>query len=538
MLTYKTSCIFFARLSVRSLIQKATFSSDKNQFFMQLPKEKIESTIEVIEKYSEKLEYKYLLQYQKTLEEEFTQLFAVLQSQKDENKEAFWVYCYYCATLLETFYKAYSQKGKEAEYSKLKGQIKNRLFKVKENDPIVPERFIDSLKNNFINSFRNLKNAPFHLSQIRDYVAYMNLCRLYWVFCRLTLTNAFSLAKELNLIAQLDAVLGTNTDVDKIISVMQAPNKVLNYLSVGFFLMRFVIDSGLLLRHTFFPSEAENKNETTAFERFKFELYKRHGNFANDLVWATVNFLTNFNHITHIPNPIAGALTAGFLGFDVGMTLYKCQLAKQEYLTKKAEYREEKKDYDAHKIPGLTDKERIAYLETLDKQLIELEINWQTKQGTFYFVAAGAALLMFGFSSALIFSPPGMVVASFFVCNLAIAMYLSAGVYSKYQEKSLRLEEAQVSGKELPGTLKEYQAASNDFIYTLGKNAIVPPLVIATFAIYWPAAVLLTVMCIGYEMFHAYNQHQSKEEKTPLALKELSQQDEIINPDGAACIAF
>lgn len=527
MITYDTYCIFFVRFRVVYSKQNMAFKSDKNQFFLQLPKtDMVINKIEKVENRANHIGYTFLLQNQKTLEAEFAHTFAVLQKQKDKNNEAFWLYCYYCATLLENFYKAYSQQSKETEYKNLRLKIKNRLLNIKEN-VASEEAFIESLKESYLKGFRNLMSSPFHISQIRDYVAFSNLCRVYWVFCRLTLTTGLTLAKDLQLIDKLDAVLGTHTDVDKIISVIQAPNGVLNYLSVGFFLMRFMIDAGLLIRHTFFPTDEEKKDKTTALERFKYELYKRHCNFANDLVWATVNFLTNFNHITHIPGPVAGAITAVFLGFDVCMTLYKCQLAKQEYLIKKAQYEQEIEEYNK-RLMQLKDvaeiKNAAAHIAMLQAQLKELEIDWRTKQGTFYFVAAAAALLMLGFTASLLFTPPGIIVASFFVCTLATAMYLSAGAYSNFQEKSLRLEQAQLAGKDLEVAFKEYQAARNDFIFTMVKNTVMPALLITTFAICWPAAIALTAMYIGYEIYHAYDQHKSKKEATQLALAAPSEE--------------
>lgn len=509
--------------------ENAAFSSDKIQFFTQLQNKELKS-FEDIERRAGTKGYPFILHNQKALETEFIQMFAVLQKQKDEDKEkneAFWMYCYYCATLLEAFHKAYSQHGKEEDYKKLKAQIKKRLLGEKE-DAKAEEEFIESLKNSFVKGFRNILTAPLHLSQIRDYVAYSNLCRVYWVFCRLTLVSGLTLAKDLELLDKLDAILGTHTDADKIIDFIKAPNGVLNYFSVGLFLMRFAIDFGLLVRHTFFPTDLEKADKTTAYERFKFELYKRHCNFANDLVWATVNFLTNFNHITHISDPTAGAITAVFLGFDVCMTLYKCHLAKQEYLIKKAQYEQEMEDYLKHpeKFPGMTAAQRVAHIAMLQNQLKELEIDWRTKQGTFYFVAAAAALLMLGFSASLLFTGPGIAVACFIVCTLAVAMYLSSGAYSKYQEKSLRLEQAELIGKDLEAARKEYEAARNDFIFTMVKNTVMPTLMIATFAICWPAAIALTVLYVGYEIYHAYDQHNSNKE-AQLALNAPSEDDVV-----------
>lgn len=201
------------------------------------------------------------------------------------------------------------------------------------------------------------------------------------------------------------------------------------------------------------------------------------------------------------------------------MTLYKCQLAKQDYLVKKAQYEQEIEEYNKRlmQLKDATEiKNAAAHIAMLQAQLKELEIDWRTKQGTFYFVASAAALLMLGFTASLLFTPPGMIVASFFVCTLATAMYLSAGAYSTFQEKSLRLEQAQLSGKDLDMAFQEYQAARNDFIFTMVKNTVMPALLITTFAICWPAAIALTAMYLGYEIYHAYDQHKSKKKQRSL----------------------
>ena len=586
--------------------QNAALRRDKYQFFSQMPMDKDPlSSLKVAEARAQSIDYSFILNNQAALEIEFTQMFALLQ--KDPaNKEHFWLYCYYCATLLEQFHRAYGQSAKESSYQDTKVKIKEYLTpKAKAIDASLEkqkeESFIDSLYQSFLGSFRNLANSPFHISQIRDYVAYANLCRIYWVFCRLTMTQGLTVANNLHLIEKLDAILGTHTDVDKIISTIQAPTGVINYFSVGFFLARFIIDSGLLIKHTFFPSElekgAENSCEvnklarlpgavsieayrngyilvedvlyyvpkqgkalklsgdlttlkkyldgkealrlsaaqiktaitqstghtpevTTRFERFKFELYKRHCNFANDLVWATVNFLTNFNNISGISGPVAGYLTAAFLVFDVAMTFYKCNLAKAEYLSKKAQYLEEINQYnDSKQCKGMTEEQRLAHLSFLHKQMIELEFNWKTKEATFYFVAAAAVLLMAGFTASMLVSAPLLVAGAFFACMIAVAMYLSANSYAQFKDKSLRLEQAQLTGAHLAHALKDYETARNDFIFTMVKNTVAPILLITTYAICWPAAVALTALYLGYELMHAYDQHCANKKIKQLALE-------------------
>ena len=584
--------------------QNAAFQRDKYQFFSQIvPSKDLNAQIQLIEQRAQAIDYSFLLRHKQALEVEFSDMFHLLQKQGTDKKQ-FWLYCYYCASLLEQFHRAYDQKSKEAYYKSIKEQIRKRLNK----EPIEQEAekgFTQSLYESFLSSWRNFINSPSHLSQVRDYVAYANLCRIYWVFTRLTFTQGLNIAKELQLIDKLDALLGTHTDIDKIIATIQAPTGVINYFSVGFFLARFLIDGGLLIKHTFFPSELEKGAEgraeinkmgrlpgaasiegyrnsyilvdngqdepslfyipkrgkalkiygslddlkkllnsqtslrlnaeqvkaaitkptghapekTTCFERFKQELYKRHCNFANDLVWATVNFLTNFNEVVGISGPVAIYLTSAFLCFDVAMTLYKCKLAKDEYLLKKAQYLEEIAQYsDPAQYMGITTEQRLAHIAFLNKQLLEIELNWNTKQATFYFIAAAAIILMIGFTAATLLSPPLLTTGMLFVGLVGVAMYLSTDQYTAYKSRSLRLEEAQLTGEHLAVALKEYEAARKDFIFAMAKNTVAPLMLITTYAICWPAAVALTVLYLGYELMHAYEQHKDNKEVRQLAL--------------------
>lgn len=603
--------------------QNAGFQRDKQQFFQHLPAG-LNDQIKFIDKRSSTIGYAYLLNNQKNLLEEFTHMWNVLEKESTKDREPLWMYSYYCASLLEAFYQAYAQEGEAAKYAGIKQTIKDRLSGV--NNAAEPEpSLIQSLFNSFVDGFSSLLKSPLHLSQIRDYVAYSNLCRIYWAFCRLTLTNGLRLARDLDFINKLDAILGTHTDVEKIISVFEAPIGIINYFSVAFFLMRFAIDFSLLIKHTFFPSELENAAErgcdislltnmpgpvsleayrnnyivvvnekgemelyyipkvgdaqklrlkeqknfatalqfrmqkestvrlnaqeiqdlithatqeehapeaSTAWDRFKHELYKRHCNFANDLVWATVNLLTNFNAVFGIPGPIAGAITVVFLGFDVCMALYKCHLAKQEYLAKRAQYELEVADYlNPNKYKNLSENVRLMHIDILRKELKNLDISYKAKESTFYFGATAAALLMMGFTAALVFTPGLMIVGSFFVCTLAVAMYLSTGAYAKYKEKSLYLEDAECSGKNLVLSKKEYEAACNDFIYTMVKNTVVPMVLISTFAICWPAALVLTAMYLGYEFYHALDQQSEMRAAKQLSIAVSAPPDDALTQE-------
>ncbi|QMT61896.1 hypothetical protein [Legionella sp. PC997] len=488
--------------------------NDKAKFFKTPLSINIEAAIEETQYRATALNYQFILENQKIIEAEFLDLFAVLQKQRnesDEKNKVFWLYCYYCATLLEQFHKAYSQQNKEEEYKKFKEQIRNYLLGIKDSAE-EEEAFLESLINGFKNSLYNLLSAPAHSSRMREYLAFINLCRLQWVFTRLTLVSGFSLAKELHWLDNLDySILGPNTNVDQVIGTLNAANGILSYFSVGLFLGTLLIDTATLIKHTFFPAKGEGKNTPEEiWARFKYEIFKRHGSNANDLVWSVVNFMTNLNHITHIPDPTAGIITGIFLGFDVSMTLYKCYLARQEYVLKTSQYETEIRTICGGKSESQLTIEQQARVNVLKKQIIEEEIKWQIKERTFYFNASAAALLMIGFTASLALSGPAAPVVCFFICTIAVAMYRSSGAFNKYQENSLRLDHA--VGTERALAEREFEAARKDFYFTLIKNTVVPIFLITAWATCWPVGLAFTVLYLGCELSHAYNQHCSKNE--------------------------
>ncbi len=501
-----SALIIFESISmVYSAQNKAFFQNKKDFFSSNKSIELIDKQIESVHDQVKKTEYSFLLDNQHSIELEFNTMFTALNKLSGKDRKVFWLYCYYCASLMETFYQSYSRKADEEKYNGIKEQILARLNDTK-SPSLTEESFIQSLSSSFVASLKKIVNAPVHAAQLRDYVANANLNRLYWVFCRLTMTQGLLFAQELNWIDK--------ASVDGIISKFQAPSPVLNYLSVGFFLVRSLFDFSLLLKHTFFPSTQEELN-TKWYERFKYEFYKRHCNFANDLVWATVNFLTNFNHITGIPGPAAGCITAAFLGFDVGLLLYRLMLARQEYLPKRLQLYKEIEECNAS---SLSQAEKDEHLEVLKMQIAILDINWKTKEAGFYFLAGAAALLMIGFTAGLVLSPPLFAAGCYFACLLGVAMYCSYGAFSKYKENSLYLDHAQRTGNKLQLAENEYETARNDFFFAMVKNTVVPAILITTFAVCWPAAVVLTAMYIGYEVFHGYNQHCDAVEAKHLAL--------------------
>lgn len=486
--------------------QYSSFTDDKRAFFSNL------ETFNDAEKYvhPNASNYAFLANNHLLIEQEFNQLFASLQKQ-GQDREDFWLYCHYCCTMLHNYYVAYDKKDKADDYLKLCKKIRTRSEK-----GAFPEDKIDTLGQKIAADFRALVSLPKHASKIRDWIAFSNICRLHLTFCRLSVRQSLLLANELKWLEELDKMLGGHVDVNGMAATLNAPAQVFNVLSVGLFAARFIINAGMLLKHTFMPTKAELALSNK--ERFYQELYARHCVMLNDAVWTATNLLANFNTFFNISAPTAGWLTAGILVFDVALLIYRHHLAEKEYLFKKAQYINDKKNYELLlQALVISSNDRLRYQKhvgMLDEQLVQLEISRKTTGATLLFNIAAAVFLLGGYSASLLLATPVAVVVCYFVIVVGIAMYLSADVYGKYHEKSLMLQQYEIENRSTDMALLEMQAARNDFIVTMIKNIILPVVIVTIFAISWPAALLLTAVYVSYEYMKGHPLQDNK--KPPL----------------------
>lgn len=482
-------------------VRSTVFSRDKQAFFSH------NSSMQHAKKLAKDKNYSFLANNRLLIENEFNQLFAALQKEGRDRSE-FWLYCYYCCVMLKQYYAAYDNKAQFKKYRKQAKQIKYRCNTGSFEEPkMSEERFLDSLQRQIGNDLGVLASTPMHISKIRDWLSFTNIYRIHFVFCRLAVMQSLIVVEELHWLTQLAEKLGMNIDIQGMVSVIKAPTAVFNVLSVGLFAARFIINAGMLLKHTFAPTAEESS--LAKKERFTLELKKRYCDFINDIVWGTINGLTNYSSYFNIAAPVANGLLAGFLFFDVALLTYRRHLVKQDYLTKKEQYILERDRYlllmNTLQL-GSEDSRRYAkHCRVLEEQLTQLEINWQAASATYLFNVAAAALLMGGFSvSLLLAAMPAAVLVCYLVGVIAVAMYLTGDIYGKYKEKTLILEQACKDRSDTSAMSTEAADAKSDFIMAMFKNTVTPIIIVATFAACWQAAVVLVAVYIGYECLRGY----------------------------------
>lgn len=496
------------------------FTNDRLQFFSQNKKRPADVQGYIRQNHRN---YDFIARNKTAIEQEYSDLFGVLTKKNQlltidkAQRDEFWLYWYYCSIMLQYYYKTYGKNEKAQELRMVRKQIFKR-FKGEpsdslQNDPSLLEYLATKVRDFFV----DLAQTPAHLAKIRSKVAYSNLLRIYWFFSRTTVIKAFVLANQYQFFEKLAKFFGRPIDLDKIINTLEIPTEILKLFSIGFFLSRLFLNTLMTIRHTFMPSAGEE--QLAMSYRLKQELFLRHIEMLNDIVWSIINCATNFNEVFQISMPTAGWIVAGFMVFDIALILWRIQIAKWEYESKDKSYDEQISAY-RKLIIGTNNDEEIkryqAQIELLNDQKIELEISWETKKGTLIFVGMAATILVLGFSASMLLASPVLIIPCYAICTLAISMYLSDGAFATFKHKQLVHEQAQRSNfsdqKQLVA-YEEYKTARLDFALTLAKNFLLPAVFIATFAICWQAALVLTAVYVGYVILDAYYSDVVKKRK-------------------------
>lgn len=379
------------------------------------------------------------------------------------------------------------------------------------------------------------------LSKLKGYVSQVNLYRIYWIFCRLMVKASLLMNKELKLLDKLDKLFSDkfhlqgfiHTNFDDFSKIIDGPVNFLNVLSVGFYAARFIFDFSLMVKHVFLADKAA-KEQSTYWQRFKKEMDARGFSMLNNVVWGSINLITNYYQLFRIPATTASYIVAGVLIFDVALLMASYYKDRYDYNKKRILLGQQLNNI-RQEIGGLAisnsveEQNKRQYLiiqqDIISQQLRQLEDQWQVTTSVYLFNTSAAVLLLAGFTTML-FVTGFAVLPCLAVCVLACAMYASDGALGEYKKVSINYQRIKQQGN--PGALqlarREKNQAMKDFSFTLLENTIMPTLLLTSFAICWQAALVLTVLYIGYKIAkYAYDKNKKLPADSESAkLKKLS----------------
>ncbi len=493
-----------------------TFAEDKQQFFSyQKTSALAKKNLKEIAQRARSHDYGFLSTQRFPIEEEFRHLYRVLNDEERTQEKDTWLYCYYCCIMLSEYYKAhqYNSPEKYAEYLKTAETIEHYY-----TTGAFPKEKLRTWKEHLKADIDDLLSTPFHLSKLRGWLGFSNAYRIAFTFSRLTDQEFFlTLNKYANF---LNNNLHIPFDLDEMNRKINAPTATFRALSVGLFASRFLINLSLVIKHTLFPTDGESTIPASA--RFYQEIKKRYPQLLNDLVWATINALTNYADFFKIPAPIATGLLITGLSFDFALLVYRLKDAERDHRNKLSQYMQEKQLIQSRlhqllKSKTATKKELLILqqrLACIDAQIDEQRLKFYVLQNNFYANLAAATLIVSGFTLSMLVAAPAAVGACYLLIVIGTALYISADQYSEYREKSLRQERIILNGqtKGLTEAKQDTALAWNNFATSMIKNTVVPLLIMGTLAFSWQAALVLLVLFVTHE-------YASKYKKTDAAYK-------------------
>lgn len=440
----------------------------------------------------------HVTRHLKSLEIEVENLYSVLK-RDHRQREQYLFFCYYLCVFLELYYAESYGKKTQAEAYGAKAQALAHCYET--------GQYPEPKKTTLAQDIAGFFSTP--VTSFRTTVNTTNTLRLQHAFARAIVRLSIMLSEGSVWFEQFGQGM---------LSRLDSLSYIFFYLSGALPGIRLLLNMAMLFKHTLFPSKHEGK--LSLQERFWNELRARHWNIINDIVWSSVNTLTNLGPLFKlISSPVANWLAAGFLVFDVFFGLYRRHLAKMEYESKKSEYQGLLEDIriklNVDDFSLITREQLIAQQNLLLAQLEELERGWSVQNARLYFYISAAVVFAVGYGASFLITSAFAAPIGLFICSVAISMYLSEAAYGTYYEKGLLIEqkEKQLKGLdsldqneqealtlELKQMKKELNQARLDLALSLTKNAVMPLVMMGALAISWEAAIIVAALFITFEV--------------------------------------
>lgn len=502
------------------------------------------------------LKYKDIYPHVDAIESEANLLYVLFKSNKKKSKHskvaeqqayAMAYLLYYVCHILKNYYEHYSQLQQRAfdeRLSELEAFFKEENIDKKAGHAHVISQMVADAKANTIDI---LINSAKHTSVLRANVDKLNMWRIYWIFVHFSANQSVLVANQYKIFEFMSKLTGHHIDGDRLLNTLNIPNQIFNVLSVAIYALRLLIDIVMILKHTIGASDSEKEADRKA--RFLKEWHKRKWDMLNNIVWGTINLLTNYNWLFGISGALAMQLIAGVLIFDVILVSIKYSLAHEDYQKNSARLKRMKTSHETaidskqqqlKKLDEVENAEEIArlkreinglnnQLQVVKQEIKALDDSWEVTKGVFRLYMGAALLLFTSFTASLFMPGAGLVLMCYMLGTVAVAMYLSGDQYAASIKANQNLNYAittpgeEISETDVAAYKAEAEASRASFYSSIAEKALVPNLLLLTFAVSWQVGLLLVVAYIGYKLYQHYgasNDTPSPEhEVTPYALE-------------------
>tara|TARA_R110002126_G_scaffold110918_2_gene248582 strand:+ start:114089 stop:115381 length:1293 start_codon:yes stop_codon:yes gene_type:complete len=330
--------------------------------------------------------------------------------------------------------------------------------------------------------------------KIRDQIIYAHVARIMLSSARFIVLQSIELLDQ----AQY---FGPTSNPSVAIKRLMAPTPLFSVLSVAVPGLRLLTDLANVVKHAIYPTgttRANKAHEQSLSERLASELYRAGTPLINDSVWVMINLLSSYPTAFGLSPPVAMALVLVALMVDIGCLLHGYHIARKAYLEKKGQYQDEINEDNRHlPYPGIIP-------EISERQLLELELSYCGIQSGYNLSLLAGSAILCGFALLMAAPLPILAPVGGLICLLGTSLYLTAGAYAYYAQQNFIYEQnktlPQTTPSQLATSKKAIQEAWDSFALPLISYVCFPVILMSTFAASPPAALLLLIGFITYNM--------------------------------------
>ena len=315
---------------------------------------------------------------------------------------------------------------------------------------------------------------------MRDYIIIVHACRIMLSSARFIVVQIIQLLEHAEYLSHTPHVV----HMTELLMAIAPYLYVLGIVVPG---LRLFVDAVNVVKHTLYPTETTNRpHELSFFTRLTSELYRARFSMINDSLAVIINTFSSFPEIFGLSPYVATGLIVAGLIFDLCFLLYAYSIAYEAYQDKKAQYDDEIVSSYAGIIPAMS-----------QRQLLELELDYCGIQSRLNLSLLAGSVILCGFS--LVITAPVAILAPIggLCCLLGTSLYLGTGAYAHYEQQNFIFKYKQSLLQTTPASLTASKKATDDawnnFVYPLVSHTCFPVIVMITFAVSSPAALLLLI---------------------------------------------
>lgn len=338
----------------------------------------------------------------------------------------------------------------------------------------------------------DIKDAP--LSQARNWLSFFNMYRIFWVFVRVTTTQLLLFLRQKHIFDTFELWFNKSIAEKRWIAWMEKGNIATNFLSVGYYAVRFIMNLSMIIKHIWFVNESiKDDVKTSKIKRLMAELHKRHVVLLNDLCWGTINGLTNYAWFFQFSAGLVQYLTVGFLMLDFLLVLDGYWLVTRKRYKDSLARLQSYEDLDP----------RAKALN--DQQIADYKIQWNAALAKTIYQSVAAAIFVSAFATSFFFATPLMGAILFGLCVLAVTMYLTDGkaellFHSTLTHRAIKPVTEQLIAEKEKARTAIYKNSKDLFLSILEK-ALLPTITITLLVVCWQAALVFAALYLGYKLY-------------------------------------